>query len=146
MAYYISLLIYCLWPSQGPYAICPGHFARFPASSTRFYQQLTLDMANALWAHKPPGEVEGYYISFPCMHITQPAITLWFLRPWRRLTLLLIVYDVLLAAAIILLEWHYFVDVLGGFAVAAAAIWVVNYGRIRQRQPAPLPALPDLAA
>lgn len=37
----------------------------------------------------------------------------------------LAVYDLLLIPAILLLEWHYFLDIFGGIAVAAA-VWVVN--------------------
>ena len=38
----------------------------------------------------------------------------------------LLALDVLLCAAIVLLEYHYFVDLLGGVAVAALAILMVD--------------------
>jgi len=38
----------------------------------------------------------------------------------------LAVYDVFLVPAILMLEWHYFVDMLGGIAIAAVVIWIVG--------------------
>jgi hypothetical protein len=40
--------------------------------------------------------------------------------------LVLAAYDALLVAAILLLEWHYAVDLLGGVLVAIAAIALVD--------------------
>ena len=42
-----------------------------------------------------------YFITFPCMHIVQPIIVLWFLRRWRRMFVALAVYDLLLMTAIL---------------------------------------------
>jgi len=38
----------------------------------------------------------------------------------------LAVYDLFLVPAILMLEWHYFVDMLGGIAIAAVVIWIVG--------------------
>jgi hypothetical protein len=67
-----------------------------------------------------------YFIAFPCMHIAQPLIVMWFLRRWKRITYALILYDVVLVPAILLLEWHYLVDVIGGILVAGAAIGLAS--------------------
>jgi len=37
--------------------------------------------------------------------------------------------DALLVPAILLLEWHYFVDMLGGIVTAAVVIWFVGKTR-----------------
>jgi hypothetical protein len=63
-----------------------------------------------------------YFVAFPCLHIAQPLIVAWFLRKWKRIVVFLLAYDALLIPAILLLEWHYFVDIVGGVAVAALAI------------------------
>jgi hypothetical protein len=87
-----------------------------------------------LWQQKPVRTVPmGFYIAFPCMHIAQPLIVLWFLRQWKRMVAALVTYDLLLIAAIILLEWHYFADLLGGVAVAITAILLT--ARISQIKP-----------
>jgi hypothetical protein len=60
------------------------------------------------------------------MHIVQPIIVMWFLRFWKRMLLVLAAYDVVLVVAIVLLEWHYVVDVLAGVVVAGFAIAAVD--------------------
>ena len=77
----------------------------------------------ALWNHLPVTRIStDYLIAFPCMHIAQPLIVLWFLRRWRRMLIVLCAYDCLLIVSILLLEWHYLVDVIGGILVAGIAI------------------------
>ncbi len=84
--------------------------------------------AQYLWEQKPVHIIPmGFYISFPCMHIAQPIVVLWFLKKWKRMVAVLLIYDVLLVAAILLLEWYYFVDLLGGVVVVAAAVLVMGY-------------------
>ena len=60
------------------------------------------------------------------MHIAQPLIVVWYLRCHKRIALCLVAYDAVMAVAICLLEWHYFVDLLGGAIVAALAIVIVR--------------------
>ncbi len=124
MAYYLALLLFYFWTSQGPYVLCPSHFSRFPESLRAYsIQKNLMVMAQALWNRAPRGRIGfDYFIGFPCMHIAQPLIVMWFLRRWKRMVLVLAAYDVLLLAAILFLEWHYVVDILGGMLVAAAAI------------------------
>ena len=123
-SYYLALLIFFLWPAQGPYTLCPGHFSRFPSSLQSYtIQQTLIPHALALWRHQPIARIStDYFIAFPCMHIVQPMIVLWFLRPWRKMVLALAAYDVLLVAAILLLEMHYVIDIVAAFPVALLAI------------------------
>jgi hypothetical protein len=126
--YYLALALFYLWPSQGPYYLCPVHFSQFP-SVLRTYaaQRGSMEGASALWDHKPLSRISfDYYIAFPCMHIVQPIIVMWFLRFWKRMLLVLAAYNVVLVVAIVLLEWHYVVDVLAGVVVAGFAIAAVD--------------------
>ncbi len=61
------------------------------------------------------------------MHIAQPMVVIWFLRRWRRIALALAVYDLLLIAAVLMLEQHYVIDIIAGFLVAGLAI-AINGG------------------
>ena len=124
MAYYVALLIFCLWPSQGPYLLCPDHFSRFPTTLRAYATQKTLiAVAQGLGKHLPRGRISfDYFIGFPCMHIAQPLVVMWFLRRWKKMVIALAAYDALLVAAIVFLEWHYLVDILGGILVAVIAI------------------------
>lgn len=135
VAYYLALILFYLFPSQGPYYVCPQHFSRLPYDLASYRTQKNL-LQNALylWQQKPVRTVPmGFYIAFPCMHIAQPLIVLWFLRQWKRIVAVLVTYDLLLIAAIILLEWHYFADLLGGVAVAITAILLTaRISQIRQ--------------
>jgi PAP2 superfamily len=127
-AYYLALAIFYLWPSQSPYYLCVNHFSHFPESLQAYRIQLFLNQhAVMLSNHVPIRRISSdYFIAFPCMHIAQPLIVMWFLRRWRRMLLVLAGYDLLLIVAILLLEWHYFVDILAGALVAAVAIAITG--------------------
>jgi hypothetical protein len=131
-AYYLALVIFFVWPTIGPFSICPTHFADFPHSlATYGFQKVFVTKAQGFLTHQMPFRVDtDFYIAFPSMHIAQPLIVLWFLRRWKRITLFLLAYDVILVGAILLLEWHYFVDLIGGILIAALAIAVVEPKRL----------------
>jgi hypothetical protein len=124
MAYYLALGLFYLWPSHGPYYLCPVHFSQFPSGLQAYgIQKLLISDAMALWNHVPVRRIStDYFIAFPCMHIAQPLIVMWFLRRWNGVVLALCIYDTILIAAIVFLEWHYLVDILGGIVVAGVAI------------------------
>ncbi len=123
-ASYLSLLIYYFWPSLSPFYSCPDHFSVLPASLRSYpIQQQLLEYVSLLRNHQLAGEIgTGYFIAFPCMHIAAPLIALWHLRQWRRLAAILTALDVLLCFAIVLLEYHYVMDLVGGAGVAAVAV------------------------
>jgi len=123
-AYYLALAMFYLWPSQGPYYLCTRHFSELPSIlKTYAAQKGSIAGAQARWNREPLGRISfDYYIALPCMHIVQPLIVMWFLRAWKRVTVFLAAYNTLLLAAIVLLEWHYIVDILAGLIVAVVAI------------------------
>lgn len=128
MAYYLALGLFYLWPSQGPYYLSSLHFSRLPMSLQAYgIQKLLISDAMALWNHVPVRRIStDYFIAFPCMHIAQPLIMMWFLRRWKRILPALCAYDTILIVAIVLLEWHYLVDILGGIIVAGVAIAIAE--------------------
>jgi hypothetical protein len=141
-SYYLALIIFYIWPAQGPYNLCPAHFSRFPASLQSYTIQKTLiPHALALWRHQPISRIStDYFIAFPCMHIVQPIIVLWFLRRWRRMVIVLALYDVLLIAAILLLEMHYVIDIVAALPVALLAIAITAGPSRSQDRAGPLPS------
>lgn len=126
--YALALTIFYFMPSMGPFALRdapPGAPAWL--AETYFSQRVVPLRAQLLWKHAAlPGGIQvqlaDYYIGFPCMHVAMPAIALWFLRRWRRMAALLLAFDLLIILGIVLLEWHYFLDILGGVGAAAVAI------------------------
>jgi hypothetical protein len=125
-AYYLALALFYLWPSQGPYYLCPTHFSVFPNPLQSYaLQKWSIANSQALWRHVPIRHIStDYYIAFPCMHIAQPLVVMWFLKRWKRILAVLAAYDMLLLVAIVLLEWHYIVDIIAGVLVAGLAIAV----------------------
>jgi hypothetical protein len=131
-AYYTALGLFYIWPSHGPYWLCSTHFSVFPSKLQTFLAQKQL-LANAqgLWDHTRRAAIStDYFIAFPCMHIAQPLIAMWFLRQWKRMVLALAIYDALLVIAILFLEWHYLIDILASLPVAAGAIACADGGGV----------------
>jgi len=127
-AYYIAICLFFLFPSIGPFyyheTSIDRPFSELPSYATQKYLLLK---AKYLWEQNSVQAIPvGYYIGFPCMHIAQPLIVLWYLRKWKKMAVVLLTYDVLLIVAILLLEWHFFADILGGVAVAAVAVFVMQ--------------------
>jgi hypothetical protein len=149
-ASYLALIIYYIWPSLSPFYSCPSHFEVFPKALRSYpIQQQLLAYVTVLREGRPLEEIgAGYFIAFPCMHIAAPAITLWFLRQWRRLAVILLALDVMLCVAIVLLEYHYVMDLIGGVAIAALAVLMVDRrGQDRPKtRPVALVSEPAVAA
>lgn len=125
-ATYIALAIFYLWPTMGPFALASASHQQ-AVSGIQQVQHALVHQAHALAAHQyVSGVGTDYYIGFPCMHIANPLIVLWFLRKVKRVAAVLIAYDLILIVAIVLLQWHFFSDLLGGFLVAALAIFLMR--------------------
>jgi hypothetical protein len=134
-AYYVSLLVFWAWPSNGPYSLNPTNFP--DSMITGSAQSASYFNAAALYHHKNwESPALGYFVAFPSLHVAQPLIAGWFLSRWRRVSLLIFGYCGLLVPAIIVLQWHYLVDIVGGLVIAALAI-----GLVSSRQPEFQPAV-----
>lgn len=126
-AYYVALLVFFVWPTYGPYLFCPGHLDRYPQYMTTYlFHQAGIAGLAAAQAHRMQALASGYYIAFPSLHIALPGIAMWYLRRWGVVFWLLLTYNVVIAAAIVVLEWHYALDLPGGIAVAVLAIVIVG--------------------
>ncbi len=122
-AYYLSLAVFFVLPAQGPY-ITAG---LPPQLFTAAVQRASLANATALFHHSGwMTPALGYYVAFPSLHMAQPLIAGWYLRRWRRVSLIVLGYCLLLAPAIVILQWHYVVDILGGLVVAVVAVWLIH--------------------
>jgi len=122
VAYYIALIITCILPAQGPY-VTDGLPPRLLTASLQ--HSFLLDAAR-LYHHQGWLTVpRAYYPAFPSLHVAQPLIAAWSLRRWRIVSALICLYCAVLGPAILILEWHYLVDILAGVALAAATIALV---------------------
>ena len=131
LAYLFSVIVFLVFPTHSPYFSCPDHWSsRLPGWMLDFQKNYVETALARFHGIRSPLGPE-YYISFPCMHIAQPLIAMWYLRRWKRIALFLIPVNLVLMIAIVLLEWHYFVDLLGGVLVAAVSTWLI--GRLTSR-------------
>ena len=130
--YCLALMVFFLWPTIGPFAIRDSPASQYTSFSSTYWMQETIVFkARLLWAHNLMPAVRtvdlaDYYIGFPSMHVAMPLIAIWFLRKWRRIALILLAFDFVMLVSIVALEWHYFVDLLGGVLVAASAIFITK--------------------
>ena len=126
-AYYLALLVFYIWPTYGPYIFCVGHLERYPTYLTTYaFQEAGITGLRAITQGQSQTLGSGYYIAFPSLHIALPVIAMWFLRDWRVMFRLLLAYNLVICAAILILEWHYAVDLPGGIAVGALALAMVG--------------------
>lgn len=124
LVYAITITFFFAFPTHSPYFTCLDHTSsHLPLHLIKIQEQFVRG-ATARWKGGRAPLGPEYYVAFPCMHIAQPLIVMWFLRRWRRIVRVLVCVDVVLAFAIVILEWHYFVGVLGGALISAVAIWI----------------------
>jgi PAP2 superfamily len=126
IAFYIAIAVFYLWPTMGPFVLSSASL-QHPTSAIQQVQSVLIYRVHVFLAHQNvPSIGTDYYIGIPCMHIADPLIVLWFLRKEKKIAALLIAYDVVLIAAILLLQWHFFSGLLGGFLVAGLAIYLTE--------------------
>jgi hypothetical protein len=122
-AYYASLVVFFFFPAQGPFIAAGLPLHIFTAG----VQRASLVNATVLYHHAgwitPP---RAYYVAFPSLHVAQPLIAAWFLRRWRAVCAMVSGYCILLVPAIVILQWHYVIDIIGGLAIAVLAVSSVS--------------------
>ncbi|MGA7857115.1 MAG: phosphatase PAP2 family protein [Terracidiphilus sp.] len=133
VCYAIALTVFALCPVKGPYSIGMLHLTSYPRSLATFWSQETfLTRAQALFAHNLTPDItkvgfNDYFVGFPSLHTALPIIAIWFLRPWKRLARIqLWMYLTLLLPSVVLLGWHFLMDLAGGVATAFLSIWITE--------------------
>lgn len=145
VAYYISLIVFFILPAKGPYSLDPIHLpAYLPTASI---QHALAFNARVLYHHSAwVSSAYGYFISFPSMHIVQPLLAGWYMRRWKRVSAIVFLYCALLIPSILILDWHYVVDLVGGILVAILAAWLAPISLGRLVRPSRAPALEAASA
>jgi hypothetical protein len=126
MAYYTALLIFYIYPTLSPFYLCADHSSHLPVTNAGLIQQALLSRTASLRGAFALNVEGDYNIAFPCMHIALPFIAWWFCRAWKRIARAIFIYNLALIPSILLLEWHYLVDILGGIFVAFAVILMTH--------------------
>jgi membrane-associated phospholipid phosphatase len=133
VCYAIALTLFALCPVKGPYSIGTLHLTSYPRTLPTFWsQEEFLTRAQALFAHNLTPDIskvgfQDYFVGFPSLHTALPIIAIWFLRPWKRLARIqLWLYLTLLLPSVVLLGWHFLMDLTGGVATAFLSIWLTE--------------------
>lgn len=131
--YTLALMVFAAVPAKGPYSISKAHLLRYSKNVTSYStQHMLVNRMKELHAKTLTEDVQkvgvsDYFISFPSLHAALPLIMLWFLRRWRRIQLVIVpIYCLLLIPALVFLDWHYLVDIFGGWSVAIVSIVITE--------------------
>lgn len=120
--YYLALFLFFLMPIQGPFYSSP----RQSTGPDAVEQVMLLEQANQALHHTKTIIGFDYFIGFPSLHVGMVILAWWFLREWKLPGIVASLYLALVIPSVLLVEWHYLVDVFGGVAVAAASIAITN--------------------
>lgn len=123
LAAMISLGLFAIFPADGPfvtYGFAPSLDQAQFLDHFRAMREGTRTLATYRGA-------EGL-ITFPSFHVAWAIVITWSLRRRRRpLFVGVLALNLLVVASTMTTGWHYFADVLGGAAVATAAIAVASF-------------------
>ena len=126
IAYFMSLTVFYFIPALGPFV--EGDFP--PAN---LYSDRATGLVGIRQVAVSPAR-NGFHCwrrttswHFRRSHLAQPVIAAWFLRRWKRVSLVIVAYCILSAPSILILRWHYLVDIIGGLIVGAAAIAITSF-------------------
>jgi len=153
LCYLVGGLVYHLFPAQGPGYFDPGHFEYLNQKS------LITKHIRAWLKYNTDGvfnctvsEIRtwNYIACMPSLHVTHELIMLYYSRASRLAFLLSATFTALTLPAVLILGWHYLLDLLGGAAVAAIVITVARWQSrallpiyfASAEDPAPLPPKP----
>ena len=124
--------IYYFFPSIGPVSVIKDHhFLKLQHDLVaRFFQ---------LHHHKAvTASGAGGLIAFPSFHVIWAVTLLYVFRNRKLLFYPLLIVNSIAIAATLFLGWHYLVDVLAGFIVAALSLTIACYLTSEQEGPAPV--------
>jgi len=119
---------YFLLPSLGPIYYEPRSFAHLPHSEVTRLQDMLLDQRIEFLAH-PTTATPQAIAAFASLHISMSltaAIAAHLLGLGRRLKIVLWVWFGLTILATVYFGWHYFLDDIGGVAIAVGALLIAR--------------------
>ena len=149
LCYIVGVFVYLAFPSLGPALVESGRYAALSGSHAFELQQSMLK-ALRYTVQNPQAPAAPFFglAAFPSLHLATTALGLivaW--RVWRPLLLLLVPWNLAIAASAVYFGWHYALDIYPGLALAALGWWAA--GRLLPSPAAPAapapPATPGAA-
>jgi len=141
LTYIFGLGIYLVVPAQGPIYYFPEAFQRIEApmseTSTYLLQRTLWTVYEQVKQHTPmefyelttESGIRNGIAAFPSLHIAISCVLLYFLYRYHRVTFWLCFFPFwLMVLATIYFGWHYVVDNIAGFVLAALVLCITNRG------------------
>ncbi|WP_310529901.1 phosphatase PAP2 family protein [Nocardioides sp.] len=131
---------YYLIPSLGPFSYAPEEFAGLSHTRTQDTQARYLTQRADLLAQPQAHDATAQIAAFASLHVAIVLMILLMARYYRldRAAQAMTVYLAGTMVATVYLGWHFAVDLIGGFVVAYAAVflgrWMVYPRRARRSQ------------
>lgn len=128
---------YYLIPSLGPFSSSPQEFAGLPHTTIQDKQAHYLTQRAHLLAEPQAHDATAQIAAFASLHVAIVAMILLMARYYRlhRTTQAMTVYLAGTVLATVYLGWHFAVDLVGGFAIAYAAVFLGTVMVYPQRAP-----------
>ncbi|MEZ5093237.1 phosphatase PAP2 family protein [Nocardioides sp.] len=119
-------LSYYAIPSFGPFHETPATFAALPHSIVTDTQAKYVAQRAYLLAHPEASDAAAQIAAFASLHVGVSTVIWLMLRYYgfRRIGVVWAIYLGLTMVATVYLGWHYVLDDIVGFAMAAAAVWL----------------------
>jgi hypothetical protein len=125
--YYFLLLLttilgfgfYYFFPTTAPASVIDSRLFNVSqlATGLKFHQ---------IHNHVSPTTIDGGLIALPSFHVIWALLCVYMLKEWPLACFLLVLNNVLLIASCVLLGWHFFVDIIGGFIVVTLSLLVLR--------------------
>ncbi len=138
LCYVGGVFVYLALPSLGPALVERGRYAAL-AGSHAFALQQTMLEALRFTVQNPQAPAAPFFglAAFPSLHLATTALGLFLAwKSWRPLLLLLVPWNLAIAASAVYLGWHYVVDFYPGLRRSPGPPGGRPGGRLRSPRPA----------
>lgn len=132
LCYLLGGPLYHLVPAAGPVFFDPASYQqvfKMPLISNGVREWLYTNTAGVNTDQATVVRTWGYIACMPSLHIAQELVMLWYARRSRFALALSLAFTGTTCLAVVVLGWHYPIDVLGGLVVAALAIAIARWQR-----------------
>ena len=128
LCYIIGVFTYLALPSLGPALVERGRYAALAGSHIFALQQSMLE-ALRYTVQNPQAPAAPFFglAAFPSLHLATSALGLFVAwKSWRPLLLLLVPWNLAIAASAVYFGWHYVVDFYPALLLAWGGWWVAG--------------------
>lgn len=128
LCYIGGVMIYLAFPALGPALVERERYAALAGTAIFTLQQSMLEaLRHTVENPRAPAVPFFGLAAFPSLHLATSALGVFVAwRSWRPLLLLLVPWNLAIAASAVYFGWHYVVDFYPGLALAALGWWAAG--------------------